>query len=105
MPALSIDGHTVGQRGLGGEVVCCYGPAGGAGARRLPLLLPEALAAAQPLAALHCSLVLRQDPPDALLKEGRQTQGHAVDLEAGEISQPLIWKIENTGVMVFLEGF
>ena len=72
------------------EVVRCYRPAWGADARWLSLLhlLPEALAAAQPLAALHRRLVLRKDPPDALLEEGRQTQGHAVDLEAEEISPP-----------------
>lgn len=52
-------------------------------------LLPEPLAAPQLLAALHGGLVVRYDRPDAILKERREPQGHAVDLRVKREPVPL----------------
>lgn len=43
--------------------------------------LAEPLTAAQPVAALDGSFVLGYDCSDVLLKEGREPEGHAVNLE------------------------
>lgn len=45
--------------------------------------LAEPLTAAKPVAALHSSFVFRYDCSDSFLKEGREPQGHAVNLDQG----------------------
>lgn len=53
---------------------------------RLILLLhflAEPLTAAKPVAALHGSFVFRYDCSDSFLEEGREPQGHAVNLDQG----------------------
>lgn len=45
--------------------------------------LAEPLTAAKPVAALHGSFVLRYDCSDSFLEEGREPQGHAVNLAHG----------------------
>lgn len=50
----------------------------------LQRLLAKPLAAAQLVAALHGSFIIRYDCSDSLFKEGRQPQGHTVDLEGGK---------------------
>lgn len=43
--------------------------------------LAEPLTAAEPVTALDGSFVLRYDCSDLLLEEGREPQGHTVNLE------------------------
>lgn len=45
--------------------------------------LAEPLTAAKPVAALHGSFVLGYDCSDSFLEEGREPQGHAVNLAQG----------------------
>lgn len=66
-----------------GETHDSYWPCCSRGLILLLHFLAEPLAAAEPIAALDGSFVLGYDCSDLLLEEGREPQGHAVNLERG----------------------
>lgn len=61
---------------------CC-----GGGLILLLHFLAEPLAAAKPIAALNGSFILGYDCSDMLLEEGREPQGHTVNLECDRNGQ------------------